>query len=221
MIERFKKQIKKLLFQRRGVVLKGGSSLNWNVGLTRVMSTKVEIENSYVMCSSIGEGTKISRAMILGDVTLGRYVSIFGPGTIVSSVLNSIEIGPFTSIGQGVHIQDSYHNYHRATSYLIRKNIFKEDPMKDFISKGKVIIGRDVWIGSGSVILSGIEIGDGAIVAAGSVVTKSVGKYEIWAGNPASFKKMRHSEGTIQQIEDSGWWHWSLEKILANSEFFE
>ena len=62
-------------------------------------------------------------------------------------------------------------------------------PLTEYAPYWNLSIGRDVWIGSGSVILSGIEIGDGAIVAAGSVVTKSVGKYEIWAGNPAKFIK--------------------------------
>lgn len=221
MLKGLKRVIKKLIFRQRGVVLKGSSSLNWNVEVPTGKTSKIQIENSLVMCSRIGEGTSISRAMVLGDVEIGRYVSIYGPGTVISSVLNSIAIGPFTSIGQGVHIQDSYHNFNRVTSYLIQKNIFKKDLAKDFISKGKVTVGRDVWIGSGSVILSGVIIGDGAIIAAGSVVTKSVGKYEVWAGNPASFRKMRFEEDKIRQIENSQWWLWSYEKIIANSQFFE
>ncbi len=67
-------------------------------------------------------------------------------------------------------------------------------------------IGNDVWIGSGALILSGASIGDGAVVAAHSVVTKPVPPYAIVAGNPARVVKYRFDEATIQELLALKWW---------------
>lgn len=221
MIEVLRWRLKLVLFRLKNVYLCRNSRLNWNVTLTDKTGAAVVINRSNVMCKEVGEGVRINDALLLGQITLGRYVSIFGPGTVLSSVMNEIHVGSFTSIGQGVQIQESYHNYHRTTTYLIQKNIFKTEYKKDFISKGPVIIGKDVWIGSNSVILSGVSIGDGSIIGAGSVVTKDVGSFEIWGGNPAVFIKRRFSQEKEDQIRADGWWNWSTNKLLNNRDYFE
>ncbi|ELB2930005.1 CatB-related O-acetyltransferase, partial [Vibrio alginolyticus] len=73
-------------------------------------------------------------------------------------------------------------------------------------SKGEVEIGNDVWIGANSTILSGIKIGNGAVVAAGSVVTKNVPPYAVVGGNPAEVIKYRLNETQISQLNDLKWW---------------
>lgn len=83
-------------------------------------------------------------------------------------------------------------------------------------TKGDVSIGNDVWIGQDVLILSGITIADGAVVGARSVVTKNIGPYEIWAGNPARFIKKRFDENTISQIIELEWWDKDLSKIKEN-----
>lgn len=83
-------------------------------------------------------------------------------------------------------------------------------------SKGDVIIGNDVWIGLNSTILSGVKIGDGAIIGAGSVVTKDVPNYAICAGNPARLIKYRFDSDSIEKLNKIAWWNWDEERIIKN-----
>lgn len=80
-------------------------------------------------------------------------------------------------------------------------------------TKGDVIIGHDVWIGQSAAILSGVTIGDGAVVAAHAVVTKDVPPYAIMAGNPGRIVKYRFDEQTIAKLLSIAWWNWSDEEI--------
>lgn len=84
----------------------------------------------------------------------------------------------------------------------------------------EVTIGNDVWIGANAVIMPGITIGDGAIVAAGAVVTKNVKPYEIVGGVPAKHIRYRFTEKQIQKLCEIAWWNWDIEKILDNFEKF-
>lgn len=73
--------------------------------------------------------------------------------------------------------------------------------------KTRTYIGNDVWIGERATILSGLTIGDGAVIGGGRVVTKNVGSYEIWAGNPAKFIRRRFADETIEKLEKTQWWN--------------
>ncbi|MBI5204619.1 MAG: CatB-related O-acetyltransferase [Nitrospirae bacterium] len=87
-------------------------------------------------------------------------------------------------------------------------------------SKGPVIIGNDVWIGDSVIILPGVQVGDGAIIGAGSVVTKNVPPYTIVGGVPAKKIRDRFSDKIKEQLLQIKWWDWPEEKIKANREFF-
>ncbi len=87
---------------------------------------------------------------------------------------------------------------------------------KEYPSKGDTIIGNDVWIGYGATIMPGVTIGDGAIIATKSVVTKDVEPYAIVGGNPAKEIKKRFSEVEIIHLLEIQWWDWSIEKITEN-----
>lgn len=82
--------------------------------------------------------------------------------------------------------------------------------------KGDIIIGNDVWIGYEAVILSGVKIGDGAIIGSRAVVTKDVPPYTIVAGVPAKPIRKRFSDDRIAQLLDLRWWDWSPEKVQKN-----
>ena len=87
---------------------------------------------------------------------------------------------------------------------------------KQYPIKGNTIIGNDVWMGYGATIMPGIKIGDGAIIATKSVVTKNVEPYSIVGGNPAREIRKRFSEENIKQLLEISWWEWPIEKITAN-----
>lgn len=80
-------------------------------------------------------------------------------------------------------------------------------------NKGDIVVGNDVWIGYEAVILSGVTIGDGAIIGARAVVTKDVPPYTIVAGVPAKPIRKRYDEQTIARLEQIRWWDWPEEKI--------
>ena len=84
---------------------------------------------------------------------------------------------------------------------------------KSYPTKGNTEIGNDVWIGYGATIMPGVKIGDGAIIASKSVVTKDVEPYTIVGGNPAKEIRKRFSEEKIKQLLDLKWWDWPVEKI--------
>jgi virginiamycin A acetyltransferase len=86
----------------------------------------------------------------------------------------------------------------------------------DFPKRGDTVIGNDVWVGYDSLIMPGVTIGDGAIVAARSVVTRDVPPYTIVGGNPAQPVKQRFDDATIAALLEIRWWDWSAEKITRN-----
>lgn len=116
-----------------------------------------------------------------------------GASAVVISSRSSVVIGDNTILGGNVRVFD--HDFHSLDPSLWRTN---EDA--EHVKTRPVSIGNNVFVGSNSMILKGVSIGDNAVVGAGSVVTKSIGKCEIWAGNPA--KKVGEVPGssiTMQQ----------------------
>ncbi len=89
-----------------------------------------------------------------------------------------------------------------------------------FDEYGEIIIGNDVWIGDGAVIMNGITIGNGAIIAARAVVTKDVKAYSIVGGIPAKIIKMRFDENIINKLQEIRWWDWDEEKLEKNFKKF-
>ena len=87
---------------------------------------------------------------------------------------------------------------------------------KQYPTKGDTEIGNDVWIGFNSTIMPGVKIGDGAIIATNSTVTKNVEPYSIVGGNPAKEIKKRFSKEQIEKLLEIKWWNWEIEKITKN-----
>ena len=87
---------------------------------------------------------------------------------------------------------------------------------KSYPTKGDTIIGNDVWIGYKATIMAGVRVGDGAIIAANSTVTKDVAPYTVVGSNPAEEIKKRFSDEQIKELLDIRWWDWDVEKITKN-----
>lgn len=146
---------------------------------------------------------------IYPEYSIGR--GTYGNPNILSSGEGStLKIGAFCSISSGVQILlGGEHRTDWVTTYPFSIMweagcMIKGHPR----TKGDVIIGNDVWIGAESVILSGVKIGDGAIIAARSVVTRDVLAYAIVGGNPARMIRKRFDEKTIERLLSVRWWEW-------------
>lgn len=126
--------------------------------------------------------------------------------------------GRYCSIGPGVTVfLGGNHHIDWVTTYPFGADP-EEWPMATLdinATKGDVVIGNDVWIGYGATIMSGVSIGDGAVIGARSVVTKDVPPYAIVAGNPGVVVKHRFDEQTVVDLLQIAWWDWSRPLVEA------
>ena len=129
-------------------------------------------------------------------------------------------IGKFCSIACGAKFLFTSANHTQASLSTYPFPIFFEEwglDVQDITSawdnKGDIVIGNDVWIGYEAVIMAGVHIGDGAIIAARTVVTKDVPPYTIVGGTPAKEIRRRFDAEVIQQLLKLKWWDWSTDKI--------
>lgn len=176
--------------------------------------------------NSVGEGSVLRNCSVGRCSYLGRYVS-----------LNCVKIGRYSSIADGVitclgnHPTKQFVTTHPAFYYDTESQIgfsyHKGEPLFNGImkypkneSKYQIVIGNDVWVGGHVLILGGVTIGDGAIVAAGSVVTKDVAPYSIVAGIPAHLIRFRFEANQIAFLLDNKWWNMSEDYLKANHEDF-
>lgn len=163
--------------------------------------------------------TKIYSKCCLRHVKIGSY-SYIGP----NSHIRFTEIGKFCSIGAncatsvGIHPTDMVSTSPVFYSTLKQCGVtFAEN---DYIHEHKnVSIGNDVFIGINVTILDGIRIGNGAIIAAGAVVTKDVPPYAIVGGVPAKILRYRFDQSTIEQLQETCWWDLDDQSLKSVSPY--
>lgn len=160
----------------------------------------------------LGKYSSIFKNTILDSCTIGNYTYIQKDSRIYNA-----QIGNFCSIAEQVIIGAANHRMDTPTtsSYLDSSmnylpKTFEAGAVKMAESKG-VIIENDVWIGLRAIILDGVNIGSGAIIAAGAIVTKDVPPYSIVGGVPAKVIKQRFNEQIRNKLLDSKWWDKSEE----------
>ena len=147
--------------------------------------------------------------------SIGRFT--YGEPTVLDYGDATLKVGSFCSISDGVKVLlGGNHRADWLTTYPFPELWPEAQGMPGHpATKGDVIIGHDVWIGLDALILSGVHVGDGAIIGARSVVTKSVAPYAIVAGNPARQIRKRFPEEVIARLLEIQWWQWPSEKISA------
>jgi acetyltransferase-like isoleucine patch superfamily enzyme len=125
-------------------------------------------------------------------------------------------VGNYCSIG-GTYLLGGQHAIKHVTTYPFRINLGLDGAGTDGnpAPRGDIVVGSDVWTGYGSWILSGVAIGDGAVVATGSVVTKDVAPYAVVGGIPARVIRYRHSEEQREALLDIRWWDWPERAVHA------
>jgi acetyltransferase-like isoleucine patch superfamily enzyme len=121
-----------------------------------------------------------------------------------------VTIGKFCSIADGVRmLLRVNHPIHSPSTYPLTKILEVHHDGQYEWSRGPIMIGHDVWIGQDAVIIGGVTINHGAVVANHAIVTKDVPPYGIVAGNPARLVKLRFDEPTIKKLLQIQWWNWS------------
>ncbi len=134
--------------------------------------------------------------------------------------IDKLIIGKYCSIATGVQFMmcgTQGHNYNFIATHPLIDIDGSDFP--GHVWKGDTNIGNDVWLGAECLIMPGVKIADGAVVAARAVVTKNIGPYEIWGGNPARFIKKRFSNEHIEKLLKIKWWDWDLSCLKRNVQY--
>lgn len=177
-----------------------------SISESTVIAEDCDIRGSY-----FGQHTRLKRMVEFKNSRLGdySYVASF-------SVVNASDIGNFCSvahlaaIGLWEHDQKiTTHSFHlfESSGHFVKGYV---DYEKDHI---RTLIGNDVWIGTQAVVLKGVTIGNGAIIGAGSVVTRNVPPYAVVAGTPARIIRYRFKPDEIDYLLQSQWWDFSREQL--------
>ncbi|MGN0065011.1 MAG: CatB-related O-acetyltransferase [Nocardioides sp.] len=157
----------------------------------------------------------------LAAYDIGRFswghltVSSRGPGT-------QLTVGQFCSFAYGTHIilggehRADFVSTYRFAAYPPFNETHRHLADDTSVTKGAVHIGDDVWLGTQSIILSGVSIGPGAIIGAGSVVRHDVPPYAIVAGNPARVAGFRFPPEQVEALLRIKWWDWPIERITQH-----
>jgi len=172
---------------------------------------------------------ELHRLMHLGRKNIYNNENLFGLNTYLFNTkwgmrsgcgkdckIYDTTIGNYTEIAWNVTISPFNHHFENFCIYEFSEMYDKEkyiNTHNKLFNGYNCKIGHDVWIGCYSIILSDIEIGNGAIIAANSVVTKSVPPYAIVGGNPAKFIKWRFSKEQIDKLEETKWYNLTEEEI--------
>lgn len=169
--------------------------------------------------SVIDSTARVDIGSIIAGSRMGKYSYVGEHSSLLDTeVGNFTSISNYCSIGGGGHPIDwvSTSPVFNSSKGIIKKSFSSNyyEPFK------KTYIGNDVWIGSHCLIKAGVTIADGAVIGMGSVVTKNVGPYEIWAGNPAHFIRKRFDDEQIEALQNSEWWYLDDSELVRYADLF-
>lgn len=153
----------------------------------------------------------------LNEVTLGDFTYIAGNTNISKTTIGKFcSIGPYCKIGLGKHPTKDFVSTHPVFFSTLKQAQVTFADINYFDEFAYIIIGNDVWLGANVIVVDGVKIGDGAIVAAGSVVTKDIPPYAIVGGVPAKIIKYRFEKEEIEKLLQLKWWDMDVEYLKEN-----
>jgi phosphonate metabolism protein (transferase hexapeptide repeat family) len=167
--------------------------------------------------SELGAWTAVGPRTTIAESTLGDYSYVMNDGNIIYS-----EIGKFCSIAAFARINPGNHPLERPAlhhfTYRSRSYQLADEDDRAFFEwrrTSKVVLGHDVWIGHGAVVLPGVNIGIGAAIGAGAVVRKDVPPFAVVAGVPAKVIRFRFDDAAQAGLLELAWWDWPREQLAA------
>jgi acetyltransferase-like isoleucine patch superfamily enzyme len=183
----------------------------------------VDFNSTVSLDCRLGEFVKIFPGAKLGSCTIARCTYLTENCNITRT-----KIGPFTSIGPEVLCGLGKHPVNYVSTYpgfysdkVSGSKWFEVNHPFGTSDKPKVTIGADVWIGARAIIIGGITIGHGAVIAAGAVVTKDIQPYAIVGGVPAKLIRFRFEKEVIEKLLDSKWWELPEEQLRSAAQFIQ
>jgi virginiamycin A acetyltransferase len=151
------------------------------------------------------------------EIGMYSYGGCFEPGAIAQFTI----IGRYCSFASGVRVFNGDHPLQFKSMHPFFYNPALGYVKNELISRNRITIGNDVWLGHNAIILSNVRsIGDGAVIGAGTVVTKDVPDFAVVVGNPGKVIKYRFSEQTIQKLKKERWWDKDIDELKAKLDSF-
>ena len=178
--------------------------------------------SSRVTESDVGPWTWIGPRCSIVESTFGDYSYIASDGSIIYA-----DVGKYCSIASHSRINPGNHPMDRVMQHHLtyRRRMYDlgdEDDAQFFNWRraARVVVGHDVWLGHGAILLPGVRVGTGAVIAAGAVVSHDVDPYTIVAGVPARPLRMRFPTHVADQLQRIAWWDWSREELESRLDDF-
>lgn len=168
------------------------------------------LSHSVFLNSSMGYASYVSDHSFIKNTVIGRYTCIANE---VMTVAGNHPLS-FASV------HPAFYSTTQELSY-VKQSKFEDFHFLDSQKRISVVIGNDVWIGARATILEGVTIGDGAVIAAGAIVTKDVPPYSIVGGVPAKIIKYRFDEETIKKLLELKWWEKDQAWIKSHADDFD
>jgi virginiamycin A acetyltransferase len=165
----------------------------------------------------VGEYTYYDASEDIGSFEDERVLYGYGPELLL--------IGKFCSIAAGARFVMAAANHLSSGPSTFPFTIFpgrwQDETLQTFqahaISKGDTVVGNDVWFSRDVTVMPGVTIGNGAIIATASLVTRDVAPYTVVGGNPAALIKRRYSDADVERLQQAAWWNWPIEIISAHA----
>lgn len=201
--------------------------------LIKIYKVKLRFSNVKILSGvNVGKNTIFEGMNCIGKNSY--FIGYMGYGTYIGSncLLNG-KIGRFCCIADDVKVYIGKHpieygcmnpmfystKKQNGNSYVV-EDLYEENELANQKEKYGIIVGNDVWIGARVTILGGVNIGDGAVIAAGAVVTKNVKPYSIVGGVPARIIRMRFDENIVCKLLKYQWWNRDRKWIEENASSF-
>lgn len=173
--------------------------------------------SSLLRDTQLGQFTDVAERVNLAECEVGDYTYI---ERHVEAIYTTI--GKFCAVAANARLNALNHPMERISQHKItyRPNEYfvyakVDKAFREKRQQARVVIGHDVWIGHGAIVLPGISIGHGAVVAAGAVVTRNVEPYAVVAGVPAKRIRWRFEKLIRERIIELAWWDWEQERLMA------
>jgi len=176
---------------------------------------------SYAKNSTFEMFNTLKNNVSLNSVKLGKFTYISTNTKIQYTTIGKFcSVGSDCKIGLGKHPSNTFVSNHPIFFSLFKQAQITFASKNYFDETESISIGNDVWIGSNSIILDGVKIEDGVIVAAGSVVTKDIPAYAIVGGVPAKIIKYRFNKKEIDRLLEIKWWNMDIDFLKTNYKKF-